>query len=73
MEPGDETDLNKYFKKILFTIFFGLLWLIGGITAGIYYDMAVINGKPVIYNILFFAAMLAGLVLLIRYYIKTWK
>ena len=73
MEPENEPDLNKFFRKILFTIFFGLLWLMGGITVGIYYDMAGFNGKPLVYNILFYATMVLTLVLLIRYYIKLWK
>ena len=73
MEPGGETDLNKYFRKILYSIFFGLLWLIAGITAGIYYDLARFSGKPLIYTILFYVCMVITLVWLIRYYIRLWK
>ena len=73
MEPGKETDLDKYFRKILFSIFFGLLWLIGGITAGIYYQMGFFNGQPVLYNIIFYAGLITGLVFLIRYYIRLWE
>ena len=73
MEPGGESDLNKYFRKILFSIFFGLLWLIAGITSGIYYDLALFNGKPLIYTLLFYAGMIITLVLLVRYFIRLWK
>ena len=73
METNKDPDLDKYFRKILFTIFFGLLWLMAGITAGIFYQMAFFNVVPLIYNILFYAVMVLTLVLLIRYYIKLWK
>lgn len=55
------------------SLFMGLLWLMAGVTAGIYYELAYSNGKPVIYTVLFYAGMLITLLLLIRYLYNTWK
>ena len=55
------------------SVSFGLLWMMAGATAGIYYELGYSNGKPVIYTILFYAGMLITLLLLIRYLYNTWK
>ena len=73
MERGWDPDVKKYLKKLMGSISFGLLWLMAGVTAGIYYELAYSNGKPVIYTVLFYAGMLISLLLLIRYLYHTWK
>lgn len=73
MERGWDPEVKKYLKKIIQTISFGLLWLMTGVTAGIYFELGSSNGKPVIYTILFYTGMLIGLLLLIRYLYSTWK
>lgn len=73
MERGWDPDVKKYLKKVMGSISFGLLWLMAGVTAGIYYELAYSNGKPVIYTVLFYAGMLISLLLLIRYLYHTWK
>ena len=73
MEPSGEIDLNKFFKKILNSIFFGMLWFIGGTTAGIYYELAFFNGKPVFFNVIYYACLIISLVFLIRYLVRIWK
>ena len=73
MERGWDPDVKKYLKKVMGSISFGLLWLMAGVTAGIYYELAYSNGKPVIYTVLFYAGMLITLLVLIRYLYNTWK
>ena len=73
MERGWDPEVKKYLKKVMGSLSFGLLWLMAGVTAGIYYELAYSNGKPLIYTILFYAGMLISLLLLIRYLYKTWK
>lgn len=51
----------------------GLFWMMACATAGIYYKLGYLNGKPLIYTILFYAGMLISLSLLIRYLYKIWK
>ncbi|MGQ0740436.1 MAG: hypothetical protein ACT4OJ_15405 [Bacteroidota bacterium] len=73
MERGWDPQVKKYLKKVMGSLSFGLLWLMTGVTAGIYYELAYSNGKPVIYTVLFYAGMLISLLLLIRYLYNTWK
>jgi len=73
MEQGWDPDVKKYFRKILNTVFLGLLWMTGCATAGIYYQLGYRTGKPFIYTILFYAVMVISLALLLRWFYRTWK
>ncbi len=73
MERGWEPDVKKYLRKVLGTVSWGLLWLMSCATAGIYFELGYNSGKPVIYTILFYVAMLVTLFLLIRFLYNTWK
>ena len=73
MEQGWDPDVKKFFLKVLNSICMGLLWMMASAVAGIYYGLAYTAGKLLIYTILFYAGMLAGLLLLIRYYYRVWK
>lgn len=67
-----DPEVKKYFRKILYSLFFGLLWLAAGITAGVYFELAFFNGKP-ISSIIFYLGLVAGLFFLLRYYVKAWS
>ena len=73
MESGMDPEVKKYFRKIIYSFFFGLLWLCAGSIAGIYFKLAFIARASFVYNLLFYAGLIAALVLLLRYYVKTWK
>ena len=73
MERGWDPQVKRYLRKVLNSLFLGLLWLMACVTAGIYYELAYTAGKPLIYTILFYAGMLISLLLLIRYLYNTWK
>lgn len=73
MEQGWDPNVKKYLRKVLNTISICLLWLMGCATAGIYFELGYSAGKPVLYTILFYTAMLITLFLLIRYLYNTWK
>lgn len=73
MESGWDPDVKKYLRKVIGTVSWGLLWLIGCVTGGLYYELGYRAGKPVIWSFLFYAAALAGLLLLIRFLQRTWK
>ena len=73
MESGWDPDIKKYFVKVLNSVFFGLIWMAACVTAGIYFELAYTNGKPLIYTILFYAGMFLSLAALLRYYYNTWK
>ena len=73
MEQGWDPDVKKYFRKILHSVCYGLLWLMSSATAGIYYHLAYRDEKPLIYIVLFYTGAFLGLILLLRYYYRTWK
>lgn len=73
MEQGWDPEVKRYFRKILFSVSLGLLWMAACVTAGIYYELAYQNGKPLIYTILFYTGLALSLGLLIRWYYLTWK
>ncbi len=73
MDPREPPDVTKFLLKILNSLFLGLLWLMACVTAGIYYGLAYINGKPLMYTILFYTGMLVSLFFLLRYYYNAWR
>ena len=73
MEQGWDPEVKKYFKKVLNSIFTGLLWLMSMVTLGFYFQLAYTNGKPLIYTILFYVLLAGSLAWLLFYFYRTWK
>ncbi len=73
MESGWDPEVKKYFRKVLFTVSYGLLWLMTMVALGIYHGFAYRDDKPLLHTILFYSFSAITLVLLIRYFYKTWK
>ena len=73
MEQGWDSGLKKFFIKVMNSVFLGVLWLIAGATAGIYFGLAYTAGKPVFSTIIFYVLLIATLAWLIRYYYRTWQ
>ncbi len=71
MEQGWDPEVTKYFRKILNTIAFGILWLMAALTAGLYFGLAF--HPYILYAVLFYTGLSISLVLLIRYYYRIWK
>ena len=67
-----DPEVAKYFKKILNSLFAGLMWLFINITGGIYFGLAFSNEYPLFVNILFYVWLAASLILLLWFYYKTW-
>lgn len=73
MEQGWDTDVKKFLTKILNSISVVLIWMITFATAGIYFQLGYVYGKPVWQPVLFYTVMLVALLLLIRYLHKNWS
>jgi hypothetical protein len=73
MTNGMEPDVRKYLSKILYSLFFGLLWLYSNAMIGIYFEYGIIEGKPSLANLLFYIWLAGTLAALLRYYYHTWK
>lgn len=70
MERGWDPEIKRFFVKLINSISLGLLWLLTGLTAGLYYGLAFKGG---IAGILFYVIMLLLLGLYIRKMIRTWQ
>ena len=68
---GFDPDIRKFFRRIIWSSFFGLLWLIAFVTGGIYYRMAYAGN--LFKTILFYLFMLVSLYALLKYLKKAWK
>ncbi|MDP4262701.1 MAG: hypothetical protein Q8941_09240 [Bacteroidota bacterium] len=73
MEQGWDPEIKKYFRKIIYSFSWGLLWLMSSVTAGLYFGLAYRTDIPLIGNILFYFGLAISLGLLLRYYYQTWK
>ena len=73
MEQGWDPEVKRYFRKIISTISYGLLWLIAVVAGGIYYKLGWQGDKPLIYTILFYGVAVFSFILLLLFYIRLWK
>jgi hypothetical protein len=73
MESGWDPEVKKYFRKIINSIFLGMMWLMSGVTAGLYFGLAYRSDVSFIYNILYYVFLASSLALLLRYLYRTWK
>jgi len=68
-----EPEVKDFLKRILWTFFFGLFWLMINMTMGIYFDLLFIRVSISIGNIIFYLFSIVSLAALIWFYYKTWK
>ncbi len=68
-----ERDVRIYFKKILNSFSWGAIWMLVMSTLGLFLRLAYIRGSVEWYNIVFYVIALGSLVLLIRYFYRTWR
>ena len=73
MAFGMDPEVTKYFKKILNSLFAGLMWMLVNITAGIYFELAYSKNYPTYVHVLFYVWLASSLFLLLRYLHKTWN
>ena len=73
MESGWDPEVKKYFRKIISSLSWGLLWLMSSVTAGLYFGLAYRRDIPVVYTILFYVFLAGSLFLLLKYYYRVWK
>ncbi len=73
MEQGWDPEVKRYFRKIISSISIGLLWLISGVTAGLYFGLAYRTDISIVYVILFYAILTGSLFLMLKYFYRLWK
>jgi len=72
MPFGMDPEVAKYFKKILNSLFAGLMWLFINITAGIYLELAYGDRYSDFVHVLFYLWLAGSLALLLWYYYRVW-
>lgn len=72
MEQGWDPEVKKFFRKILSTLSWGLLWMIS-ISMCLYFNLGGGGERPLYAVIIFYVLAVATLFLLLRYYYRTWK
>jgi hypothetical protein len=72
MPFGMDPEVAKYFKKILNSLFTGLMWLFINITAGIYFELAYSDRYSGFIHTLFYIWLAGSLILLLWYYYRVW-
>ncbi len=68
-----EPEVKEFFKRVMYSVFAGLLWLGLNTTFGIMYGFAFPENNISIGNIIFYVWFVASIILLLRFYIKLWK
>jgi hypothetical protein len=70
---GIENDTKKFLLKVIYTISWGLIWMLANVTAGLFGGYGIIKEKISLTNILYYACFFITLFILIRYLYSTWK
>lgn len=74
MEQGWDPQIRTFFKKILNSISYGLMWIMGCAVAGIWFRLGYTGGvRPVLPVVCFYVVASGTLLLLLRYLVKIWK
>lgn len=73
MAFGMDPQVAKYFKKILNSLFAGLMWMFVNITGGIYFEFAYSERYPGFVHVLFYIWLAGSLALLLWYYFRIWS
>ncbi|HEX2608755.1 MAG TPA: hypothetical protein VHK91_15335 [Flavisolibacter sp.] len=69
---GMDPQMKRYFRKIMNSFSMGLLWMMGFVTAGLFFHLATPEGPVRWYNMLFYLLAIVTFFLLIRYYYRSW-
>jgi hypothetical protein len=69
---GMEPETKAFLKKVISSIFIGVLWLMILSTFGFYFGMAFIYKKIDVFNIVFYIFFLASFLWILRYYYRKW-
>ena len=72
-ERGWDPQVKNYLRKIMATASYGLLWMMFGVTAGLYFGLAYRTDIHPSFIVIFYVVMAIGLFFLIRFYIRLWS
>lgn len=70
---GIEQDAKDLLKRVVLSIFLGVVWLLVNMTLGIYFDLLPVNGRPDLWNIGFYIFFAGSGTLYGIFLYRTWK
>lgn len=70
---GMDPEMKRYFRKIVGSFSYGLIFLMFAAMAGIYFELAFVQGGLSAGNILFYLVVLVTFFFLLRYYVRLWR
>ena len=73
MEEPSWEQVKRYFRKIMNSFVFGLLWMLMAATAGLYFRLGYVDERIQWYNVVFYMLLAISFALLLWFYYKTWK
>jgi hypothetical protein len=68
-----EPEVRDFLKRVMQSVFAGLLWLIFNMTLGIYFGLLFVHDRLTIWNILYYLLLGTSMIFLLRFYYRTWK
>lgn len=72
-QGGMDPQVKKYFRNIVSSFSFGMLWMLAMATMGIYYELGFVADGVRWYNVVFYLIFLVTLFLLLRFLYRTWR
>jgi Kef-type K+ transport system membrane component KefB len=72
-DRGMDPEVKRYFRKIMNSFSYGLLWMLFTMTTGLYFDLASIHNGIAWYNIVFYAIALTTFLGLVFYLYRVWS
>lgn len=70
---NEETDVQDFLQRIVWSISAGLVWLLINMTAGIFGGWLFFDNRPTIGNIIFYCWMVISMAALLRFLYRTWN
>lgn len=68
-----EPEVKAFLLLIVQSLSMAMLWMMVNMTAGIYFNLAFVDDRVTIWNIIYYIFFLITFVLLINYLRKKWK
>ena len=72
-DRGMDPRVQRYFRKIINSFSFGLMWLLCVSTAGLFFGLGIPGDGWKWYNLVFYGIAAASFAWLLYYYYKTWS
>jgi len=70
---GMDPEVKRYFRKIINSFTYGLLWMLSFVTAGLFFGLASVKDGLRWDGIVFYLFALASFSALIYYYVRLWR